>query len=187
VQLEVWVRQPDRVLCVFRDGRQEGRRILVHGDRVWLIVPGVSRAIPIGAQHRLYGGASVADLARLRFAELFTGAVEGQERIDGQTCLVLRLTPRGERSPYGPSRLWVGVADGLPRRAHLALPSGTATKELRFPAFATEDGRPVLRQLVIEHLLAAERGRTTTLEFLDYEARPLAPDLFDLPRARDPR
>jgi hypothetical protein len=182
--IDVYVQGPDRVLCVFREGLQKDRRILVAGDRAWLLLPRVARPIPISASQRLLGGASVADLARLRFAD-FGAELVGDEVVDGTPCLVLALTAREPRAAYASGRLWVGYDDHVPRRARLALRSGKEAKEIRFVEYDRRDGRPVLRRLEIRHLLGSESGMSTTLEFLEYESRPLRTELFEPAGARE--
>jgi hypothetical protein len=184
--LDVYVRGADRVLCVFREGRQKDRKILVSGDRAWLLVPGVSRAVPISASQRLLGGASVADVARLRFSD-FTAELVGEEVLSGTPCLVLELTARARGAPYASGRLWVGREDHLPRRARLALRSGREAKEIRFVEYDRQGGQSVLRRMEVQHLLSAERGAMTVLEFIDYEPRPLAADFFEPASARELR
>jgi hypothetical protein len=178
--LDVYVRGADDVLCVFRDGKQRGRKILVVGERVWLLVPGAKHAIPISPSQRLLGGASVADVARLSFAANFDGRIlPDDEAIDGVPCRVLELARRSATSPYASGTLWVGRDDGLPRRARLALRSGKEAKEIRFVAWEPERGKIVPRRIEIRHLLRAEHGAVTTLELTEIEERTLAPDLFD--------
>ncbi|HUD72027.1 MAG TPA: hypothetical protein VMQ62_08700, partial [Dongiaceae bacterium] len=70
--VEVYVRGAADTLAVFRSGPLAGRRILDAGGKTWLIVPGAKRPIPVSAAQRLMGGASIGDLARLRFADDFT-------------------------------------------------------------------------------------------------------------------
>jgi len=184
--LDVYVRGVDHTLCVFREGPLTGRRILTVRDRVWLILPHTTHPIRISANQRLLGGASITDVARLRLADDFSATRDPEvERIDGVACHTLRLKARSPRAAYSSGTLWVGTADGLARRARLSLPSGMEAKELRFLAYGDDAGRPVLRRLEIHHLLAAERGAVTTLEFLGYDSRAVALEWFDPQRARE--
>jgi hypothetical protein len=185
-EIEVLVQGQDHALCVFRAGPLAGRRILVVGDRVWLLVPGTTRPIPVSPGQRLLGGASIGDLARLRFASEFTATLRaGEETVDGFPCRVLDLVARGARASYAGGTLWVDNGDARPRRALFTLPSGKEAKEVRYTGYATDAGRPVLARLEIEHRLPSERGMRTTLEFIDHETRTLDPGTFDPARARD--
>lgn len=184
--LEVLVRGEDHALCIFRSGPLAGRRILVAGDRVWLLVPGTTRPVPVSASQRLLGGASIGDVARLHFAAEFTAVPRAAgETVDGSPCRVLDLTARAPGAPYAGGTLWVDPRDGRPRRAIFRLPSGKDAKEVRYTEYAVEDGRPILARLEIDHRLPSERGMTTTLEFIGHETRTLDPGTFDPGRARD--
>jgi outer membrane lipoprotein-sorting protein len=185
-EIEVLVQGGDHALCIFRAGPLAGRRILMVGDRVWLLVPGTTRPIPVSASQRLLGGASIGDVARLRFAPEFTATLRaGEETVDGFPCRVLDLVARGTAASYGGGTLWVDSRDGRPRRARFTLPSGKEAKEVRYAGYTTDGGRPVLTRLEIEHRLPSERGMRTTLEFIDHETRTLDPGTFDPGRARD--
>lgn len=156
------------------------------GNRVWLLVPGTTRPIPVSASQRLLGGASIGDVARLSFASEFKATLRGaQEDVDGFPCRVLDLVSRGPGSSYAGGTLWVDRGDGRPRRALFKLPSGQDAKDVRYAAYVEEAGRPVLERLEIEHRLPSERGMKTTLEFIDHETRTLDPGTFDPRRARD--
>jgi hypothetical protein len=158
----------------------------VVGDRVWLLVPGTTRPIPVSAGQRLLGGASIGDLARLRFVAEFGATLRaGEETVDGFPCRVLDLAARGPGASYAGGTLWVDSRDGRPRRALFTLPSGREAKEVRYTGYATDAGRPVLTRLEIEHRLPSERGMKTTLEFIEHETRTLDPGTFDPGRARD--
>ena len=184
--LEVLVQGEDRALCIFREGPLAGRRVLIVGDRVWLLIPGTSRPIPVSPNQRLLGGASIADVARLRLASEFTAEPRpGEEPIGDDLCRVLDLKAKTRKASYGGGTLWVGAEDGLPRRARFTLPSGKEAKDVRFTLYGRAAGRTVLKRMEIQHLLPSERGMRTTLDFVDYEARTLDPGLFDPASARD--
>lgn len=183
--LDVYVKGADRALCVFRSGKQQGRKLLTVGSRAWLIVPRASRAVPVSANQRLLGGASVADVASIFFAREFHGSLRAaDEPVDGIACRVLDLVAASPRAPYAQGTLWLGKEDRLPRKARLALRSGKDAQEIRFTAFGDVHGRTALKQAVIHHLLSGERGMVTTLDFTRYEAKPLDDSFFDPVGAR---
>src|SRR5437870_3850717 len=87
---EVYTKGRTRGLIVFRSGSGNGRKILTAGPRMWLIVPGASRPIPVTANQRLLGGASMGDVASLRFAEDYTATLRpGEEPVGGKASRVL--------------------------------------------------------------------------------------------------
>ncbi len=179
-ELDVYVKGTDRTLCVFREGKQKGRKVLVVGDRVWLLVPGSKHPIAISANQRLLGGASVADLARMWLADDFDGTLrEGVEFLDGAPCWALDLKAKSAKASYAQGTLWIDQKNRLPRRLLLSLRSGKEAKEVVFTAFRREGYRMVLANMKIWHLLARERGLVTDLEFLQYKPEPLDSTMFD--------
>ena len=189
-EIEVLVRGEDQVLCIFRGGPLAGRRILSVGDKVWLLFPGTARPVPVSASQRLVGGASIADVARLRFAAGFDATLrpetEKTEETDGVPCLVLDLAARDRKVPYASGVLWVGAADRLPRRALFRLRSGRDAKDVRFERYERTARGSELRRERIVHLLPNEQGLTTTLDYLGAEARSIDPALFTPAHAGDP-
>jgi len=184
--LDVFVQGRDRVLAVFRAGSLEGRRVLMVEQKVWLLIPDVARAIPISANQRLLGGVAIYDIARLSFASEYDASLREEDDMVGDVpCHVLELTARSRKTSYAGGELWIGMDDGLPRQAEFTLRSGKPAKLVRFEDYDLESGRPRLTRMRIVHLLPSERGLETTLEFIGYEGRTLAPDMFDPARARD--
>src|SRR5262249_11566299 len=81
---EVYVKGRDRALVIFRGGKNDGRKALTVGQKMWLIVPGAENPVPVSPNQRLMGGASFGDVARMRFAEDFTAALRpGTETVAG--------------------------------------------------------------------------------------------------------
>lgn len=186
-ELEVYVQGSARVLCVFRSGKFQDRRILIREDlnKVWLLAPGTSRAIPITANQILLGGASIADVARRRLFGNYDAVIRPEpERVDGVLCRVLDLTARSRKTTYASGVWWVGESDGLPRKARLSLRSGKEAKEIRFLEYGESRGEPRLLRMEINHLLRKERGMVTTLEFLEYQERAIDGEIFDPEGAR---
>lgn len=186
-ELDVYVQGAARILCVFRTGKFQDRRILIREDlgKVWLLAPGTSRAIPITANQILLGGASIADVARRRLLGHYDAVMSPEpERVDGVVCRVLDLTARSRKTTYASAVWWIGESDGLPRKARLSLQSGKVAKEIRFLEYDEDERGPRLRLMEIDHLLRKERGMVTTLEFLDYRDRELDRQIFDVDGAR---
>src|SRR5262249_26050661 len=59
---EVYTKGRDRGIIVFRSGSNSGRKVLTDGPKMWLIIPGATRPIPVTPNQRLMGGASMADV-----------------------------------------------------------------------------------------------------------------------------
>jgi hypothetical protein len=176
--LDLYVQGGDRSLCVFREGKQEGRKILTVGDRVWLIVPNTSRPVPVTKSQRLMGAASFGDIARMRFADEYDAGFGGHQE---EAFHVLDLTAKRKGAAYPKAVLWIGRASGLPQKLRLSLASGKEAKEVTFTGYG-KDMR--LAGMEIRDLLAAGAENKTSLAFEGYESKTLDPSIFDPVGAR---
>jgi len=174
--LELFVKGTDASLCVFREGKQAGRKILTVGNKVWLIVPGASRPVPVSKSQRLMGAASFGDIARLRFADEYAGTLR-----PGDGDFVLDLTAKRKGAAYPAAVLWIGRDDGLARRLRLSLASKKEAKEVTFTGYG-DDHR--LHTMEIRDLLAAGGQNRTSLVFESYEPKTLDPAIFTPDGAR---
>jgi len=164
---------------LFRDPKNNGRKVLTVGSRMWLIVPGATNPVPITPNQRLLGGASFGDVAKLRFAEDFTAAVrEGAETVAGRECRVLDLTAKDPRASYPKVILWVDPADHLARKVLFFLPSGKEAKEALFTKFSKVAGKTIISEMEIRDLLGRESRTVTRLQYLDYRPGKLDDALF---------
>jgi hypothetical protein len=184
--MDLFVKGTDTSLCVFTEGKQKGRKILTVADRVWLIVPGASRPIPVSKSQRLMGAASFGDIARLRFADEYEATLRDEEatvpgRAGETPCRVLDLKAKRAGSAYPAAVLWTGRDDGLARRLRLSLASGKDAKEVLFTAYGE---KLRIKTMEIRDLLSKGGSSVTTLAFDSYEARPLDPKMFEPEGAR---
>jgi hypothetical protein len=176
---DIYVKGRDRGLIVFRGGKNSGRKILTVGDRMWLLVPGASNPLPVTANQRLVGGASMGDVARLRFSEDFTATVRpGSETVEGKASRVLDLQAKSPKAPYPKVTLWYDAAAGLPVKVLFFLPSGKEAKEIVFESFGVAHGRTTVKSMAIHDLLARDAKTFTRLEYLDYKPAKLSDVIF---------
>lgn len=166
---DIYVKGRDRALIVFRGGKNDGRKALTVGEKMWLIVPGAEHPVPITANQRLMGGASFGDVARMRFAEDFTAVLRPEkETVDGHVCAVLDLTAVSPKAPFPHVRLWIDAeGERLPRKLLFFLPSGKEAREVRFTKFRKVQGRMVVAEMEILDLLGPNANVGTRLEYLE--------------------
>ena len=176
---EVYVKGRDRGLILFRGGKNSGRKILTSGDKMWLIVPGATNAVPITPNQRLVGGASVGDVARLRLAEDYTAVVRpGTEVVNGKTCRLVDLTAKSPRAAFPRVVLWYDESDRLPVRLLFSLPSGKPAKEVTFTKFTKAFGKTVVAEMEVRDLLAKDSNTITRLEYRDVRPAKLDDKIF---------
>jgi hypothetical protein len=182
---DIYTKGRERGLIVFKGGKNSGRKILNNGEKMWLLVPGATNPIPITPNQRLLGGASVGDVARLRFAEDYSAQVRpGTEVVDGRACRVLDLTARSSHAPYPHVVLWYDEAERVPRRMVFSLPSGREAKEVAFTKFGKSFGKTIVTEMEVRDLLDRQSKTLTRLEYLDYRPARLDEKIFTPEGAR---
>ncbi len=183
---DVYVKGRDRALIVFRGGKNDGRKALTVGEKMWLIVPGAEHPIPITANQRLMGGASFGDVARMRFAEDFTAVLRPEtETVDGRVCAVLDLTAVSPKAAFPRVRLWIDAGgERLPRKLLFFLPSGKEAREVRFTTFRKVQGKTVVAEMEIRDLLGPNASVVTRLEYLEIQPAKIDDKVFTPEGAR---
>ena len=177
---DIYVKGRDRALIVFRGGKNEGRKALEVGSKMWLIVPGAENPVPVTANQRLMGGASFGDVARLRFADDFTASARpGTENVADHVCRVLDLTATSPRTAYPRVTLWLDAGgEHLPRKLLFFLPSGKEAREVLFTKFRKVQGKTVVAEMEIRDLLGPSSKALTRLEYLDIEPAHIDDAIF---------
>jgi hypothetical protein len=186
-EFELYVGGEERLLVVFKDEKNRGRKFITNGGKTWLIAPNTSRPVAVTAKQRLVGGASFADVARVRLSKDYTGELRAQPEPCGEPerpCQVLDISAVTKAAPYAAGVLWID-ARGLVRKAVYALASGKPAREVTFD-YREKAGRTVLGKAVIVDLLSGEQALVTTLEYLSYRKVPMPDELFDPERALTP-
>jgi hypothetical protein len=184
-EFEIYVKGRDKALIVFRDRKNNGRKVLTVGKRMWLIVPGTTHPVPITPNQRLLGGASFGDVAKLRFGDDYDAvAREGTVEVEGRTCLLLDLTAKDPSSPYPKVTLLLDAADHLARKIVFFLPSGKEAKEALITSYGKAEGHTIITEMDIRELLGRESGAVTRLQYLDYRPAKLDDVIFTPEGAR---
>jgi hypothetical protein len=131
------------------------------------------------------GGASIADVARLRFAEDYSASLRPEtESANGKTCRILDLTAKSPKAAFPHVVLWVDDAEKLPVRVLFSLPSGKDAKDVTFTRFGKASGKTVVTEMEIRDLLAADAGTITRLEYRNFRPARLDDQIFTPDGAR---
>jgi hypothetical protein len=183
---DIYIKGVDRALIVFRGGKNDGRKALTVGDKMWLLVPGAENPVPITPNQRLMGGASFGDVARMRFAEDFTATARpGTEKIGDHVCRVLDLTAVSSKAPYPRVTLWLDAEGGrLPRKLVFFLQSGLEAREVLFTKFRKVEDKTVVSEMEIRDLLGPKSQSLTRLEYLDIQPAKIDDVIFTPDGAR---
>ena len=184
-RLEVRAVDDASVAETLEPARFKGSKLLQVGRNMWLTRPGLSKPIPISPRQRLSGQAANGDIAATNYAADYEAQLEGEDRIDGEACLVLALSARHKRTTYDRVRYWVSVKREVGVKAEFYSLSGKLLKTALFDYGNSieYDGRRipfVSRMTIRDALIDAE----TTMDFGTVTVRRIPAAEFDLGQMR---
>lgn len=183
---DIYIKGHDRALIVFRGGKNDGRKALTVGEKMWLLIPGAENPVPVTPNQRLMGGASFGDVARARFADDFTATLRpGTETVGDRICRVLDLVAKSPKAAYPRVTLWLDAeGERLPRQLLFFLPSGKEAREVRFTKFRKVRDKTVVAEMEIRDLLGPKAQSVTRLEYLDIQPARIDDVIFTPDGAR---
>jgi outer membrane lipoprotein-sorting protein len=126
---QVYSKGPDASLVktIFPE-RQQGRKLLMEGDNLWLYTPDVKRAARVSMQQRLSGEIANGDLARTNYAVDYTATLVDSEKVNGTDAYHLNLKAKHAGVTYSRLEYWVSKKDFLPMKAIFYAVSGKLLK-----------------------------------------------------------
>jgi hypothetical protein len=177
--LELFVGSDNRALVVFHDRKGRARMYLVRDNVTFLIAPGARHAIAIPPAQRLFGGASFAELARLRLDRDYDGRI-ADDRVPcaEETCREIEITARAKNAPYAAGTLRLDD-EGRMREAEFRHASGKPSKSVAITYQRDTRGNSVPKHAVITDRLHRKGNSVTTLEYGKPEPVPDDPARFD--------
>lgn len=135
----------DKSILYFLDDKEKGQRILATEDETWFFTNRTKRAIKIPSIQKLFGDASIGDIARLRFAKDY----ETRAMACSQSRCELSLESINSQSTYAAVTLNVDAQNWLPISAELYAASGKQLKSMRFTSVRLEDSTPVIEEWLL--------------------------------------
>ncbi len=114
--------------------KMRGRKIVIEGDDMRLIIPNVRNPVRITPSQRLVGGISYGDVAAISYADDYAPKLIGEETVMGMDsdgtksdvgqCFVLELTAKETTPNYHKIILWVEKQYYLPVKGDFFALSG---------------------------------------------------------------
>ena len=176
---DIYIKGRDHALIVFRGGKNNGRKALTVGEKMWLIIPGTENPVPITKNQRLMGGASFGDVASMRLAEDYTAVLRPEkENIDDRPADVLDLTAKTAKAPYPKVTLWLDAQDKRARKLLFFLPSGREAREVTFTRFRKIGDKTAVTEMEVLDKLGPNAGEITRLEYLDIQPAKIDEKVF---------
>lgn len=162
--------------------RMRGERIFMLGHNMWFIRPGLQRPVPLSPRQRLLGGAANGDVAATRYAVDYTAEPMGEEALDGEECILLKLSAKTRNTTYDTIHYWVSRKRRLALKAEFYTVSGKLFKSARFEYAnsITHAGHrlPFVSRMVITD--AINPGQITTLTYTGIAVQQPDPSAFEL-------
>jgi hypothetical protein len=159
----VFVKPGRRSLVVSRHPSEQGQKVLMLGERFWIILPNTRRAVRITPLQRLLGEASTGDVATLTWSEDYRGEIVGPAEAEGVPAIHLSLTARRGGVSYPRVELYLAERGHTPLRAELHVASGKLAKRATFTV-APVEGRLRVTEMTLED--AIQPGRSTVVRYL---------------------
>lgn len=112
----VWTDESERSRVHILDGDDEGQRVLLTDDGLWLYAPQSRRTIRITPLQRLTGSASYGDIGRMVWSDNYEAQWlnEGPSEIDGTSVRWLRLEATESGATYASIDLAVATDNARP-------------------------------------------------------------------------
>lgn len=158
--------------------RQQGRKILMEGDNLWLYTRDTKRPARVSMQQKLSGEIANGDLARTDFHGDYDAELVGKEKIDGgKESYRLRLKAKREGVTYSRIDYWVNTKDFFPVKAVFYAVSGKALKQGVYLEPKTVMGQKVITKLKVTDIM--DPNRSSMLTYMNHRKQRLPASLFN--------
>jgi hypothetical protein len=172
----VYLKPGRRSLVLMQSPSEKGQKVLMLADDFWQIMPQSQRPIRITALQKLLGDASAGDIATMSWSEDYTGAVVGEQNVNGTPCLHLALSAQRKGVSYQRVELYLAKADSRPVKADLYVASNKLAKQATFTVEEV-DGRPQVSAMTLTDEI--QTGRQTVIRYLKRESRAIADEFYN--------
>jgi len=134
--------------------RQQGRKLLMEGDNMWIYTPDIRRPARISPNQKLTGEVSNGDIARTDFYNDYTPKLLGIEDFNGHKIYHLDLLAKRKDVTYPRIEYWVTAQDFLPLKAVFYSFGGKVLKTGYYSSVKVVMGHKCVTQLKIIDALA---------------------------------
>jgi hypothetical protein len=191
----VYIKPPRRSLVLMKSPMEVGQKVLMLGEKFWLLTAESQRPLRITSSQKLLGEASTGDIANMTWSgdyiaqestevecPQFLAALSGIEKDvfkKPSSCLRLRLTANAEGLTYSHITLYVDKNSKMPIKADLFVNSGKKAKEAWYVKLENNDKKYIDTMILIDNIQST-RHTIVTYENIDSKA---CPDEFFNPAA----
>lgn len=156
----------------------QGTKVLLADDQMWVYVPTVAKPIRIAARQRISGNAAYGDVVRLSFLDNYTATVLKTENFDKQDCVVLELNSiPGKVVTYDKIEYWINRKTHRPIKALYQTSSGKTLREGYFEGY--QDVLGVSRPTIFVLVDFLQQDHKTTITFSEAQKKKFPDLLFE--------
>ncbi|HKX11889.1 MAG TPA: outer membrane lipoprotein-sorting protein [bacterium] len=191
-ELQVQVQDPlHRRIVVQKPIPEAGQSLLLEGEKYWLYLPKLKKAVRIPPQVEFAGELSSSDLAQPFFSMAYQAVGMDSAEWQGRPAYVLRLKSRLKDAGYTRVKLWIDQADSSPLQAEFFDARNVLIKTCLYQDYQEELGMKRPRRWVYRDALQPENEtilamkKMTQKNFNPAAFEPTAqPKLFNSAEAR---
>lgn len=169
-------------LVFLEPSNMEGRKMVIDGENIKLIIPNVKNPVRITPSQRLVGGISYGDVAAIGYGDLYTPKLIGEEQVIGMNsdgtktdeiqCYTLELLAKGRVSNYHKILLWVEKQNYLPVKGDFYALSGKKMTTVYYTAPKEWDGTNIITKMFLFDQI--NTSKHFIMEYSNYKVKSTA-------------
>lgn len=191
----VYIKPSRRSLVLMKSPMEIGQKLLMLGEKFWLLTPDSQRPLRITSSQKLLGEASTGDIASMTWSEDYKGdilaestcpkpstafgGIELKEFEKFSTCLQLNLKANAEGLTYSDVILFIDKNTKIPVKADLFVDSGKKAKEAWYAKLKKDNNKYIDTMLLIDNI---QTSRYTIVTYKSIETKDF-PEEFLNPAA----
>ena len=166
----------------------KGRKIIIEGEEMRLIIPNVKNPIRITASQKLVGGISYGDVAAMSYSSGYTAKMIGEETVAGMNpdgtssdkshCYVLELVTKGKKVNYHKIILWVEQETFLPVKGDFFALSGKKMTTVYYTAPREWRGKTIITKMFLFDQI--NTTKYFSMEYSNFKATQITDSTTDL-------
>ena len=188
----VYIKPPRRSLVLMKSPMEVGQKLLMLGEKFWLLTLDSQRPLRITASQKLLGEASTGDIANMTWGEDYKGDIsaeiacpkpsagfEGTELKTLEkfsTCLQLNLQANAEGLTYSNITLFVDKNTKIPVMAELFVSSGKKAKEAWYAKLRNENNKYIDTMVLFDTI---QTSRYTVVSYKNIGTKDIPDDVFN--------
>jgi len=188
----VYIKPPRRSLVLMKSPMEIGQKLLMLGEKFWLLTTDSQRPLRITSSQKLLGEASTGDIANMTWSEDYKGDIVGEincpkpsaqfANIDLKvlekfsTCIQLNLKANAEGLTYSNITLFVDINSKIPLKAELFVDSGKKAKDAWYLKLRNENNKYIDTMILIDNI---QTTRYTIVNYKSIEAKDVPEEFFN--------